>query len=145
MTCDSGLAFVFSEGALVEAIRKGKWVLLDEINLTSSETLQRLSGLLDDATSSVTLTERGDSVAIERHSNFRLFGAMNPATDAGKKDLSSAVRSRFTEFYVDELLDPVELRAVAGRYLSPVLPAASGCPPDHSEAVMKVVDLYLQN
>jgi MoxR-like ATPase len=144
IACDSGLAFVFTEGALVDAIRKGKWVLLDEINLASSETLQRLCGLLDDATSSITLTERGDAVAIERHADFRLFGAMNPATDSGKKDLSSSVRSRFTELYIDELLDPVELRAVAGRYLSSVLPAVGDCPPDHSETVMTVVDLYLQ-
>ena len=65
--CDSGLAFVFTEGALIDAIRKGKWVLLDEINLASSETFQRLCGLLDDSKSSVTLTERGDTVAIQRH------------------------------------------------------------------------------
>lgn len=31
----------------MKAIREGKWVLLDEINLASAETLQRLSGLLE--------------------------------------------------------------------------------------------------
>ena len=90
-------------------------VLLDEINLASSETLERLCGLLDDAQGSVTLTEKGDSEALKRHPNFRIFAAMNPATDAGKKDLPSSLRSRFTEIYVDELIDEVELRSVAAR------------------------------
>ena len=108
LACETKLAFSFTEGALVDAIRTGKWVLLDEINLASSETLQRLCGLLDDSTGSVTLTERGDAVAIARHPDFRLFAAMNPATDAGKKDLPASIRSRFTEIYVDELSDPNE-------------------------------------
>lgn len=143
LACDSGLAFVFAEGALVDAIRTGKWVLLDEINLASSETLQRLCGLLDDSTSSLTLTERGDAVSIDRHPSFRLFAAMNPATDSGKKDIAGSVRSRFTEIFVDELRDPVELRMVAARYISSVLPA-SDRPPEHTDTIISVVDLYLQ-
>jgi midasin len=143
LACDSGLAFVFAEGALVDAIRRGKWVLLDEINLASTETLQRLSGLLDDATSSLTLTERGDSLAVSRHPEFRLFAAMNPATDSGKKDLNSSIRSRFTEIYVDELLDPVELRVISGRYLAGVLPMGDR-PPEHTDIVISVVNTYLE-
>ena len=82
-------------------------MLLDEINLASSETLERLCGLLDDAQGSVTLTEKGDSEALARHPDFRIFAAMNPSTDVGKKDLPSSLRSRFTEIYVDELIDEV--------------------------------------
>jgi midasin len=118
-------------------------VLLDEINLASSDTLQRLCGLLDDKEGSVTLTERGDASAIARHPNFRLFAAMNPATDAGKKDLPASIRSRFSELYVDELLDPVELRVVACRYLDGVLPT-NGKPPEHLEIVVNAVDVYLK-
>lgn len=44
---EGSFAFAFVEGVLVKAIREGKWVLLDEINLASAETLQRLSGLLE--------------------------------------------------------------------------------------------------
>ena len=143
LACDSGLAFVFTEGALIDAIRTGKWVLLDEINLASSETLQRLCGLLDDSSGSLTLTERGDAVSIQRHPSFRLFAAMNPATDSGKKDIAMSVRARFTEIYVDELRDPVELRMVAARYISNVLPA-SDRPPEHTHTIISVVDLYLE-
>lgn len=117
--------------------------MLDEINLASSDTLQRLCGLLDEPTGSVTLTERGDASAIKRHPNFRLFAAMNPATDAGKKDLPSSIRSRFSELYVDELLDPVELRVVAARYLDGVLPIDDK-PPEHMEIVVTAVDVYLR-
>lgn len=143
LACETGLAFAFTEGALVDAIRHGKWILLDEINLASSETLQRLCGLLDDSHGSVTLTERGDSEALKRHPDFRLFAAMNPATDAGKKDLPASIRSRFTELYVDELVDPVELRIVSARYLTGVI-AASEKLPEHTETVISAVEVYLQ-
>ena len=143
LACDSGLAFAFTEGALVDAIRTGKWVLLDEMNLASSETLQRLCGLLDDSSGSVTLTERGDSEALKRHPEFRLFAAMNPATDAGKKDLPSSIRSRFTEIYVDELLDPVELRVVAAKYLTGVITARDKAL-EHTDTVINLVEVYLK-
>lgn len=119
-------------------------VLLDEMNLASSETLQRLCGLLDDKNGSVTLTEKGDADAIKRHPNFRLFAAMNPATDAGKKDLPASIRSRFTEIYVDELKDPIELRTVAARYLKGIM-TAGNTPLDQSETVVNLVDTYIRS
>jgi len=143
MAVDSSLAFAFTEGALVDAIKTGKWVLLDEVNLASSETLQRLSGLLDDASSSLTLTERGDSEALGRNQNFRLFAAMNPATDAGKKELPSSLRARFTELYVDELTDPVELRSVAAKYLAGAI-SSVGSSLESSDTVLKSVETYLK-
>jgi midasin len=142
IACNSGMAFVFTEGVLVDAVRKGKWILLDEINLASSETLMRLCGLLDDPSGSLTLTERGDTVAIERHDDFRLFSAMNPATDAGKKDLNPSIRSRFTEIYVGEVVDPLELRIIAGRYISDILPG-NGCLAQDSDLVIGAIDVYL--
>ena len=35
--------------------------------------------------------------------SFRLFACMNPPTDVGKKDLPPALRSRFTEIYVQQI------------------------------------------
>jgi MoxR-like ATPase len=117
---DTGLAFRFEEGELVRALREGHWVLLDELNLASPETLQRLAGLLDGTNGSIVLTERGDTMPVERHPAFRLFGAMNPATDVGKKDLPPALRSRFTEVYTDELLEIKDLQVVAKALLKDV-------------------------
>lgn len=56
---ESSLAFQFVEGTLVKAIRDGDWILLDEINLSTPETLECLGGLLESRCGSVVLLERG--------------------------------------------------------------------------------------
>ena len=76
-------------------------MLLDEINLATAETLECLSGLLERDRGSLCLLGRGDREPIERHPDFRLFAAMNPSTDLGKKQLPTGLRSRFTELFVD--------------------------------------------
>lgn len=142
---ESGLAFTFTEGVLVRAIKTGAWMLLDEINLASSETLQRLFGLLDGVDGTVTITERGDLDAVVRHPDFRLFAAMNPATDHGKKDLPLSMRSRFTEIYVGELTNPPELRQVSSSYLTPFIMISSGdsIPNPETSPIHKSIDTYL--
>ncbi|XP_047097581.1 midasin-like [Schistocerca piceifrons] len=91
----NAMAFTFIEGSLVRAVREGKWVLLDEINLAPPETLECLSGLLEDgAVGSLRLLERGDEQPVPRHKDFRLFACMNPATDVGKKELPAGLRNR---------------------------------------------------
>lgn len=99
-----GFAFSFVEGNIVKAARNGDWVLLDEINLASSDTLESLAELFSDNLSggpSVLLTDTGDAERIRAHQDFRVFGAMNPANDVGKRDLPISLRSNFTEIYVD--------------------------------------------
>lgn len=94
-------AFSFVEGSLVKAARNGDWVLLDEINLAASDTLESIADLLKDGGGgSILLSEKGDVERVKAHSNFRIFACMNPATDVGKRDLPSGLRSRFTELYV---------------------------------------------
>ncbi|UNI14165.1 AAA ATPase midasin [Purpureocillium takamizusanense] len=95
-------AFSFVEGNLVKAVRNGDWVLLDEINLASPDTLESIADLLTgpDERPCILLSETGEIEKIVAHPNFRIFGAMNPATDIGKRDLPVGIRSRFTELYV---------------------------------------------
>ncbi|PHH91405.1 hypothetical protein CDD83_603 [Cordyceps sp. RAO-2017] len=97
-----GFAFSFVEGNLVKAVRNGDWVLLDEINLASPDTLESIADLLSgpDERPSILLAETGELEKVVAHPNFRIFGAMNPATDVGKRDLPIGIRSRFTELYV---------------------------------------------
>ena len=71
------------------------------INLATSETLECLGSLLQSSSGSIMLLERGDTTPVKRHPNFRLFACMNPANDAGKRDLPPGLRSRFTEVWVD--------------------------------------------
>lgn len=99
-----GFMFKFVEGKLVKAVRNGDWVLLDEINLAPPDTLENIAGLLQpDSTGAraVLLTEAGEVEQVHAHPDFRIFGAMNPATDIGKRDLPFGLRSRFTELYVE--------------------------------------------
>ena len=101
---EKGFAPVFVEGNIVKAVRSGAWVLLDEINLAPSDTLESLADLFPSqagATPSLLLTETGIIERVEAHPNFRIFGAMNPATDVGKRDLPPSLRSRFTEYYIE--------------------------------------------
>ncbi|KAL3884189.1 hypothetical protein ACJMK2_030409, partial [Sinanodonta woodiana] len=114
---ENTLAFSFIEGTLVKALRVGDWVLLDEINLATAETLECLGGLLESSEGSVVLMERGDMEPIVRHKDFRLFACMNPATDVGKKDLTPGIRNRFTELFVDELEGQQDLKILVGDYL----------------------------
>ncbi len=78
---DKNHAFAFVEGRLVQAVREGEWVLLDEINLASPDTLDSIVSLLhngDDEKPYLLLAEAGNIESIVAHPNFRIFAAMNP-------------------------------------------------------------------
>lgn len=116
---ENSFVFNFVEGALVKAIKNGEWLLLDEINLASADTLESISDLLADPESrSILLADKGDMLPIKAHPDFRLFGCMNPATDVGKKELPSGIRSRFTEIYVHSPdRDISDLLAIIDKYI----------------------------
>ncbi|XP_076780137.1 midasin isoform X2 [Arvicanthis niloticus] len=114
---ENALLFAFVEGTLAQAIKKGEWVLLDEINLAAPETLECLSGLLEGSSGSLVLLDRGDTEPLVRHPDFRLFACMNPATDVGKRNLPPGIRNRFTELYVEELESKEDLQILIVDYL----------------------------
>ncbi|CAK9060145.1 unnamed protein product [Durusdinium trenchii] len=119
--------FEFKEGLLVQALRSGAWVVLDEINLAPSDLLQRIQGLIERAPGAhLALPESGNERVLP-HADFRLFACMNPprlppppedtesaeqaqsappgaraGQAAGKKELPPGIRGRFTEIFVDE-------------------------------------------
>ncbi len=99
-----GFAFSYVEGNIIKAARNGDWVLLDEINLASPDILESLADLFSsgvDSSPSILLTETGHTERIQAHKDFRIFGAMNPATDVGKRDIPLSLRSKFTELFVE--------------------------------------------
>lgn len=99
---ENSFVFSFVEGSLVKAVKNGEWLLLDEINLASPDTLESIADLLSENLEqrSILLSERGDVEAVRAHQDFRIFGCMNPSTDVGKRDLPLSIRSRFSEIYV---------------------------------------------
>ena len=118
---ESSFVFSFVEGSLVKAVRNGEWLLLDEINLASPDTLESIADLLSENLDqrSVLLSERGDTEAVKAHPEFRIFGCMNPSTDVGKKDLPLSIRSRFTEIYVHSPdRDREDLLSIIDKYIA---------------------------
>ncbi|SMQ48959.1 unnamed protein product [Zymoseptoria tritici ST99CH_3D7] len=133
------IAFTFIEGNIVKAVRNGDWVLLDEINLASSDTLEAIADLLD-AAPSLLLTEAGNIERINAHPDFRVFAAMNPATDVGKKDLPPGIRSRFTELYVDSPdKDLKSLQSIVRAYLRQESSADPGVALDVSQLYQDIL------
>ncbi|XP_063299642.1 midasin [Pelobates fuscus] len=114
---ENAVLFAFVEGILAQAVKKGEWILLDEINLAAAETLECLCGLLEGSSGSLVLLDRGDTEPLIRHPDFRLFACMNPATDVGKRNLAPGIRNRFTELYVEELESENDLQILITDYL----------------------------
>ncbi|KAG8582222.1 hypothetical protein GDO81_007964 [Engystomops pustulosus] len=114
---ENAVLFAFVEGTLAQAVKKGEWILLDEINLAAAETLECLCGLLEGSSGSLVLLDRGDTEPLIRHPDFRLFACMNPATDVGKRNLPPGIRNRFTELYVEELESENDLQILITDYL----------------------------
>lgn len=91
----------------------------------------------------MTLTERGDAAPVARHPRFRLFGAMNPATDAGKKDLPAGIRARFSELYVGETTSREDLCTIVAAALAGVPRAPVDDVVDFYTAALREADTSL--
>ncbi|KAJ6155359.1 hypothetical protein N7470_005925 [Penicillium chermesinum] len=146
---DAKFAFAFVQGKIVRALRNGEWVLLDEVNLASPDTLENIASLLhhgSEGSPSVLLSEAGDVERVFGHSDFRIFGAMNPATDAGKRDLPPGLRSRFTEFYVHSPdSDLNDLLALIQKYLGDLNIRDPRAAPDLAQLYMETKKLSIDN
>ena len=92
---------VFQDGLLVRALRRGDWIVLDELNLAPTDVLEALNRLLDDNRE---LVVPETQEVIRPHPNFLLFATQNPpGLYGGRKVLSRALRNRFLEVYFDDL------------------------------------------
>jgi len=95
--------FEWSDGSLVHAMKKGSYFLLDEISLADDSVLERLNSVLEPHRS-LLLAEKGvDDSFVKAVEGFQFFATMNPGGDFGKKELSPALRNRFTEVWVPSL------------------------------------------
>lgn len=130
----SGMLFSFVEGSFITALRNGEWILLDEVNLAPPETLQRVIGVLEGEYGSLCLAERGDVSHIPRNPSFRIFACMNPATDAGKRDLPYSLQSRFTAYFVHDVLDRDDLKLFINKFMEESI--------SNIELEKKIIDFY---
>ena len=93
----------YRKGLLFSAIEEGSWLLIDEANL--SPLSEYLNTLLDFG-----YVIDGEENICYAHPNFRIFLAINPpSVHQSRNLLSPALRSRFTEVWVEELTNTGEL------------------------------------
>jgi midasin (ATPase involved in ribosome maturation) len=109
-TDSNAVHFRWFDGVLVQALEKGYWLHLENVNFCPSSVLDRLNPLMEIG-GELVLTEcginddengtAGTSRVIKAHPNFRLFLSMNPAFG----EVSRAMRNRCIE--VSLLAPPV--------------------------------------
>jgi MoxR-like ATPase len=114
-TGDKNKPFKWVDGLLIQAMKNGWWILLDEINLAEPDIIERINSILDDDRF-LMLTEH-ENEKIKVHPDFRLIAAMNPATYSGRKVLSLAMLNKFSQIWVpDEMLLEEEVQ-ITQKYL----------------------------
>ena len=113
----SASLFEWADGPLIETMREGHMFLLDEMSLAEDAVLERLNSVLEPSRTMV-LAERGDDgmgedgYIVRADPNFLMFATMNPGGDFGKRELSPALRSRFTEIWVPGVTDLCDIKMV---------------------------------
>lgn len=127
--------FEWTNGPLIIAMQNGNYFLADEISLAEDSVLERLNCILEpDRT--VLLAEKGgvnenflnehvqsssskdcsnklNEFIIKAIDGFQFFATMNPGGDFGKKELSPALRNRFTEIWCPISNDYIDLTRIA--------------------------------
>jgi midasin len=118
--------FEWQDGPLVTAMQQGHILLLDELSLAEDAVLERLNSVLEPSRKLV-LAEKGGSGSGGTNSvtqeltavkEFCMLATMNPGGDFGKRELSPALRSRFTEIWVPAIARYQDLHAVLAQVLS---------------------------
>ena len=111
--------FEWSDGSLVTAMKTGSHFLLDEISLADDSVLERLNSVLEPCRA-LYLAEKGSSdAAIIAAEGFQFLATMNPGGDYGKRELSPALRNRFTEIWVPLLTDKGEAIEIVQAKMQP--------------------------
>lgn len=100
----------WADSALIEAMRKGQWIVLDEVNMPPPGVLASLNSILQFREITLTSGER-----LKAHPEFRLFATMNPPTYAGTQETNLAFLDRFATFTIDYLPKEDEL-SILRRY-----------------------------
>ncbi|HYA14455.1 MAG TPA: sister chromatid cohesion protein PDS5 [Syntrophales bacterium] len=102
----------YKKGLLFSAIEEGSWLLIDEANL--SPLSEYLNTLLDFG-----YVIDGEENVCYARPNFRIFLSINPpSVHQSRNLLSPALRSRFTEVWVEELTNLGELAGLIDTWSS---------------------------
>jgi MoxR-like ATPase len=101
-------------GVLIDAMQRGDWLLLDEINACLPEIAFVLHSLLDE--DRMIVLKEYDGSVVRPHPNFRVFASMNPSEEGrygGTKVLNEALLDRFpVALRMEYLPEELEIKAV---------------------------------
>ncbi len=109
----------FQESSLPQAMRRGWWFLLDEMNLAEPQILERLNSALE-LPPTLVLSEHdgqvfGPNGDVAVHERFRLFATLNPAEYSGRSVLSPAFRDRWLVWHQAEVATEAEVSQMLRR------------------------------
>lgn len=95
--------WVWQDGIIPQAMKKGQIVILDEATLAEPQIVERINSVLEEPPSLV-LSENGGILIgpngeYEVHPNFWIVGTGNPAGMAGRRAFSEAFLRRWRDFY----------------------------------------------
>jgi MoxR-like ATPase len=103
---------------VVKAMREGKWLVLEELNLAPTEVLEALNLYLVHGKLIFNQGSKRIELSVENggiHKDFRLFATMNPAYYSGREEMSEALLGRFIhkKIYLTDKEQQEELTRVA--------------------------------
>jgi MoxR-like ATPase len=108
--------FVWSDGALSLAMRKGATFVADEMNLASPEVLKRFQSVFTERRLQIL---EGDGSVIEPHRGFSFVATQNPSEGyEGRKPLLREMQKYFTTVYLDPYPDEELVAILSGLYSS---------------------------
>ncbi|CAH1795989.1 unnamed protein product [Owenia fusiformis] len=109
--------FRFIPGPIIDAMREGSWILLDNVDLARPEVVERINSLVERDACLFTLEINGESENnIQKHTpneGFYLICTANSTRD-GRFPLSEPFRNRFIEIYIDKLEDTADASDITG-------------------------------
>ena len=114
---DNDALFEWVDGPLIRAMKEGNFLLVDEISLADDSVLERLNSVLEPERC-IFLAESSEIQLVRAETSFRYFATMNPGGDYGKKELSPALRDRFTEIWCPVYEDESDIKQIIEHNLS---------------------------
>ncbi|MGD0172715.1 MAG: HEAT repeat domain-containing protein [Halobacteriota archaeon] len=106
--------FVWQDGIILKAAKRGMCLVLEELNLATSEVLEILNDYL--ITGKFVYSENGDQRVVEPSNEFRLFATANPLSYAQRERLSRVFVSRFKVHYQPELSEEDLIEILSGLF-----------------------------
>ncbi len=106
--------FVWQDGIIITGAKRGMCLVLEELNLATSEVLEILNDYL--ITGKFVYSENGDQRVVEPSNEFRLFATANPLSYAQRERLSRVFVSRFKVHYQPELSEEDLIEILSGLF-----------------------------